>query len=302
MIRVNLVGGLGNQLFQYYAGLLAANGDPNRLRIRTAFSHFAITGHDSSITDLGLPGAFLESNSDKKLIHLFNLANRAVEERLGDLGNQHPLVSRMSRIFKSTELGYDPTLEAQSSSRHLSIWGYFQTWKYASELQAGGLFPRPYIQSPTDWFENQVSTQNQNKTLALHIRRGDYVGSPLFGTLSQDYYLAAIKRLRTQGANWDRVDIYSDEPYRIRSEFSKLISQENASVASAPVYSHPGETLLAMAEADYLVMANSTFSWWSGYLAKRAQLIVRPEKWFYGMNDPKDLFEPTWISVPSHWA
>jgi hypothetical protein len=136
----------------------------------------------------------------------------------------------------------------------------------------------------------------------IHIRRGDYSNvSDSFGLLSMDYYSNAITRLRESGASWDQAWIYTDEPALVFTEFAELISLEELQVATPSADSSPGESLLAMCEADYIIIGNSTFSWWSAFLSTRAERVLRPEKWFKGMEDPLDLFPETWEPIKSYW-
>ena len=301
MIRINLVGGLGNQFFQYYAGLATANGDYKQLQIWTAFSQFGITGHEGLISGMGLPGKFLNPKSSSRVSHAVNIVLRSFEEGLGEIGHGRRGVPKISGCFKSNQLGFDPALSGLRASGRLSLWGYFQTWRYADWLVSRNLFPYPRLESPSSWFLKQTSMQRMARTLVIHVRRGDYVGSAIFGTLPKEYYLSAIRELRQRGAQWDQIVLYSDEIGLAYSELSDALKSETVIVATPPKNCHPGESLLAMAESDYIVIANSTFSWWSGFLSQRARIVVRPEKWFLGMDDPVDLFPHDWASVPNYW-
>ena len=50
-----------------------------------------------------------------------------------------------------------------------------------------------------------------------------------------------------------------------------------------------------------IIISNSSFSWWSAFLSKEASLILAPRKWFKGIQDPKDLLPPEWITLESDW-
>jgi hypothetical protein len=56
-----------------------------------------------------------------------------------------------------------------------------------------------------------------------------------------------------------------------------------------------------MSLASANVIANSTFSWWAAALNQNKGFVVAPDKWFRGLEDPKDLIPPDWILVKSQW-
>lgn len=302
MARVNLVGGLGNQLFQYYAGLYLVNGDSEKLSIDSTFSLFGRTGHYASISGLGLPGKFIEANSDNKVLLSFAIFRRKFEKTLSRASTYFRYLTPKARWFNSEVVGYDPMLNPSTVKLNSSIWGFFQTWRYSKSLMDRGCFPRPQLPKPSDWYRLQLSRQQLGKTLVIHVRRGDYSkhdGS--IGLLSAEYYSRAIADLRNAGAQWVDAWIYSDEPDAVEAEFAGLIEAENLKMARPPKDSHPGESLLALTEAEYLIIGNSSFSWWSAFLSVRAEKVVRPEKWFKGLSDPVDLFPSHWIPVASSW-
>ena len=62
-ITVRLIGGLGNQLFGYYAGAALAARHHTTLRLDTSWTRHGITDHGIEILNLDLPGEWLPSDS-----------------------------------------------------------------------------------------------------------------------------------------------------------------------------------------------------------------------------------------------
>jgi hypothetical protein len=144
---------------------------------------------------------------------------------------------------------------------------------------------------------------SQDRILGIHVRRGDYVGNAGIGTLSVSYYETAAKELRSRGANWDAIWIFSDDAMRVENEFKGFLAgKENLFFVKPPAESHAFESLLLLSRSPYLLIANSTFSWWAATLGNPDKAIACPSKWFAQMEDPQDLYPPSWIRVPSAWV
>lgn len=278
------------------------NGDAEKLSIDSTFSLFGRTGHSASISGLGLPGKFIEASSNNKVLLSFAIFRRYWGKTLSRLSGKFRFLAPNAHWLISEVVGFDQMLDPSTVNPNSTIWGFFQTWRYSTSLIDQGRFPRPQLANPSEWYRLQLGQQQLGKTLVIHVRRGDYSkhgGS--IGLLSAEYYSLAIADLKKSGAHWVDAWIYSDEPDTVAAEFSQLIEEENLKVARPPAGSYPGESLLAMTEADYLIIGNSSFSWWSAFLSVRAEKVVRPEKWFRGLADPADLFPDNWVSAKSFW-
>jgi hypothetical protein len=152
--------------------------------------------------------------------------------------------------------------------------GYFQHWRYVeSSWEVIG----PEILSAL----SQQSTLKyaQHDYMVVHVRRGDYsLQREQLGVLKNRYYDEAIKLALTK-LNLGSILIYviSDD-----SEEAKDLFAGNSDAKVIP----PSELdewgcLSLMSQAKAVVTANSTLSWWGGYLAyKNGGIMVIPEPWF----------------------
>ena len=105
----------------------------------------------------------------------------------------------------------------------------------------------------------------------IHVRRGDYLTSdPSYGLI---------------GANHYRRFINKDLPLVIgtddASSASSLIADLNPDFVFSPTDSTAWQALKMMAMADSLVLANSTLSWWGGFLATNKGKTVYSPSPFY---------------------
>jgi len=300
-VTVNLAGGLGNQLFQYHAALHLANRLGVGLRVNATMSQFARTGHSDWLNGFDFPADKLIASSGPKtpsyIIQFLKFRLNGIFDAIARKAGFDSW--RVFGYYRSDVIGFDENIFA--IDRPVTISGYFQSYIYANGLFEADLKPALPLKSPSGWFHKYATEFESNRILAIHIRRGDYLKEKdSFGILSDKYYLDAISALRSRGGNWDKVLVFSDDPDAVRREIPAL-SELSAEFITPPGSTHAAESLELMSLAKYLIMANSTYSWWAAYRSSDCE-IVRPSKWFIGMDNPDLLFPNEWLSVESSWA
>lgn len=138
-------------------------------------------------------------------------------------------------------------------------------------------------------FKHPVKSEN---TIAISIRRGDYVGNPNYVLLSIDYYINAIFDNFPDWRDY-KIIIFSDDMPYCKVHFSCL-SNVKFSEGLNDI-----EQLRLMASCDHFIIANSTFSWWGAYLGeKEHSKVIRPAYLFAGKlakeNKSKDFYPERW--------
>lgn len=297
-----LGGGLGNQLFQYFAGVYVARESLAHLRVEATFSQHGRSGHHDWLDALKLPGAISKDAPRLSLRYLLSYLRRVIRGLLSRVFRQPSGQLRWLRQFRSSVVGYDPALEKLRGP--VTIMGYFQTWRYFKRLKDSGIAPELKMEVNTDWYrEMEQSISSQGKILGIHIRRGDYLMNPQIGVLSKGYYEAAVQALKSRGVTWKQAWIFSDDNRAAREELQDLLPELGAvKFVETPPESHSFESILLMSQVTSLVIANSSFSWWGAALGASSRPVVCPEKWFASMDDPTDLCPPEWIRVRASWA
>ena len=210
--------------------------------------------------------------------------------------------SKYLHFYRSSVLGYDSNLEGLEPP--VTLFGYFQTWKYYQSLKNRGLVEEIGMKNPSNWFlETSRNLDKEAKVLGIHVRRGDYIGNLGIGTLSNCYYRSAIRTLREHNVSWDAIWIFSDDPVRVQSELQEIVAREpNVVFVDPPTESHSFESLLLLSKCSSIVIANSTFSWWAATLGNPQKVVLCPSKWLAQMDSPLDLLPESWIKVPSDWV
>lgn len=294
VVTMGIVGGVGNQLFQYYAGAYMAMKLSSKLKIDFSYVGLAGTRHESGIHDLVLPMQYEIVNRRK------NKFNEIIWRVHQKICRESILLGRLSTrflgIYQSSVIGYDPFLDTVANP--LSVRGYFQTWRYLNFLRQSG-FADPKLANNSTWYVETEELLKATEPVALHIRRGDYKElSDSFGLLSITYYSQAITAL-----NKDLRDrpiwVFSDDMESAKKLLSSLNFQ--FTYLMPPSETNPLESLMLMSKCKGVITANSSFSWWAGALAINAKQVIAPSKWFKTLRDPDDLIPENWTRVASSW-
>jgi hypothetical protein len=148
------------------------------------------------------------------------------------------------------------------------------------------------------WLRSEKLKISKETNVAIHVRMGDYLNfSTLYGVLDKTYYLASLRLLRERLGEF-RVTLFSDEPEKailfLGSEIQIDHIQEKA---TAP------ETLELLSNFTGIVGANSTFSWWAGYLGNlngSCQIMTLPTHFLKNYPISEKLHFSNSVLVPSN--
>ena len=154
--------------------------------------------------------------------------------------------------------------------------GYFQSYLYFADFDV-----RPWLTLPA--YPPRDAT-------SLHFRRGDYKTWPaLFPLLTVDYYRAALAHVQPTAVlyfceeqDWEDV---APMVAMLADEFPVPFARADPALSDV-------EHLALMQSCSSHIIANSTFSWWGAFLARR-DVVCYPALWLHGV-DARDL-------CPSHW-
>ncbi|MBL8330550.1 MAG: alpha-1,2-fucosyltransferase [Rubrivivax sp.] len=155
--------------------------------------------------------------------------------------------------------------------------GYFQSdkyfardWKYARRV----LGPSPRAVGTALSKLSQLGCDPRN-TIAIHVRRGDYLHQTEPFTLSRygwtlptSYYTDSIERFSGN----QKLLFLTDDPGYVRETFGP-----DSIVASSSV---PSIDLLMLSLCRFNVLSNSTFAWWGAYLGgDEGRTVLAPRYW-----------------------
>lgn len=292
MIISNILGGLGNQMFQYAAARALAHA--NGLEFRLDLSGFA---------NYPLHCGF-------ELARVFDCQAREVkpDEFHKVLGwRAHPLARRVLRHprfgwLRGAHYIVEPHFHYWPDLRHVPadcyLTGYWQSEKYFLEasrlIRADFTFQLP-LENRNAALAEQIDRTN---SVSLHIRRGDYVKDPktaaTHGVCSPDYYRAAIQYIATH-IEQPHFFVFSDDPAWVRENFRIDFP---CSYVDHNKGTESYNDMRLMSLCRHHIIANSSFSWWGAWLNPDAgKLVIAPRKWFANANDVSDLFPEGWVTL-----
>ena len=292
MIIVHLIGGLGNQMFQYAAGRSIAIKRKCGLKVDISdFSGYRL--HQG----FELERAFncqinLATNED--IVNMLGLQGHQIIR--GPLSRLSLSWLRVKEFIVEPHFEYWPELSFSPENSY--IRGYWQSEKYfldvANELRSDFAF-----KSPMTAVNLELAKEIEDKnSVSLHIRRGDYVQNPkasaVHGTCTLDYYSEAM-RLMIDEVGKPHIFIFSDDIDWVRKNLS-------IPTTHTFVYQNIGadsyRDMQLMSICKHNIIANSSFSWWGAWLNAHPQkVVISPKKWFQNGNNVKDLIPPHWRSI-----
>lgn len=298
MVTVVLRGGLGNQMFQYAAGLSLALKNNTELVLDTTYLNdrfprreitfrtydldifrveprFTLLSKISSA--LPIPGLWLALDLGlMKIKNMFGV-KKIVNEKVG--------------------LEFDP--EILKAGNDVVLWGFWQTGKYfddiAEKIKEQFRF-KHVLEGKAAEFAEMIKKDN---SVALHVRRGDYVQfskvKSSMGDTNLNYYRDAMAYMGKYVEN-PHFFLFSDDmewcKENMKAPFPITYMEHDV---DGPKFSY---YLELMTLCKHIVIANSTFSWWAAWLNQNPKkIVVAPKRWQADVRIREEIIPEGWIRI-----
>ncbi len=145
---------------------------------------------------------------------------------------------------------------------------YFR--EYREELLRIFTFP-PFDDDQNQLYMDEILATN---AVSIHIRRGDYLQSPLY-TLGMKYIQTAIQIIN-QKIKAPKYFVFTDDPEYVSRYFSFI---DNMTVIKGNQGEKNFRDMQLMSLCKHNIIANSTFSFWGAYLNRNAdKIVIAPKK------------------------
>lgn len=170
------------------------------------------------------------------------------------------------------------------------IDGSFERISFLANSNSLGYFLR-FPDQTSSWFDENFLYNLDKFTVAVHVRRTDYLNlGHIYNVVKKNYYLDAIDLLLESNQKIN-VHLFSDDPEGAMQWLGKEIKFQK--VITQPQGIPNGEIIRLMSTYKSIIGANSTFSWWAAYLGKMRNKeiqIVLPRKFSNLQNDFPEKF------------
>lgn len=274
-IVVKLMGGLGNQMFQFAAAKKVA---------KLLNEDYEIIFDTSFLEDRTIDIVYRDYD-----LSIFNLKNR-LDNSLNQNFNKI-IINDMNIISAINNIHI-----LKRDARDLYFEGFFQIHYLVDKSMIEYYKFNEFSNKKTEKF----FLENINdKSLMINIRRADYVSRPnalLFhGFLGEEYVKKAL--LKFESNEFDRVFIFSDEP-----DWCKKNLHINNSIVVGHEYAGNKfkDYLYLMSKFKNLIIPNSTFAWWAAWISENQNnsvKIISPGKNIWFRNNP----EMAQLIIPDSW-
>jgi hypothetical protein len=292
MIIVELMGGLGNQMFQY--AFIRAMSIDTGVDFALDLSWFKTQSKREYCLD---QWSVLEPFADPK--DLGGLAHTGRNDFLGSIGRIISLWRARNRIQRVPEADYSNETFELDSSRSSYFSGFWQSPKFFQnhrDILLKEFQPRALLDGANLEMAEKIRSCD---SVSLHVRRGDYVEDPAtnqyHGTCDAPYYSRCVDRIRRH-VEKPVFFIFSDDPAWCKDQFTDLGTVVVVDINDAD---HPHFDMYLMSLCKHNIIANSSFSWWGAWLNTNPdKIVLAPKRWFLGKTiDINTLLPNSWIAV-----
>lgn len=278
MIVVQLQGGLGNQMFQYAAGVSLAK----RLETKVYIDLGWLNGQDKL-------GVITKRNYE---LGIFNIKPMF----------KNPITSLRLRlnpptVFRDPDIRYRPEFEELKGN--VVLEGFWLSPKYFKDAEEE--IHRMFT------FKDTLSTNSQkflkeiegSASVSVHVRRGDYANDPqtkkFHGLQPLSYFEKAARQIRKKVSE-PRFFVFSDDPKWCQKNL-KLGGPTTFVTGNAGAKSY--EDMQLMAACKHNIIVNSSFSWWGSWLnPNKDKIVIAPKKWWKDKSiDSSDVVPKNWLRI-----
>jgi len=294
LIIVKLIGGLGNQMFQYALGqhLAMKNNSTLKLDIQ-GFKNYKLRNYDLNCFNIQ------ENIARSKDLMCVSLPSDRFIHKIGKHLEVKLTGVQQIQYIKEQKSDFQP--EILSLGDNIYLDGYWQSEKYFLDIENIIRNEFSIVNPLTSTSQNIAEQIKGCESVSIHVRRGDYVSNPvanqILGVCSLDYYNSAIQ-LMNKKLKCPHYFIFSDD-----LAYMETIFKDNSSVS---IVSHNNldknndfQDLYLMSLCQHQIIANSTFSWWAAWLNRnKYKIVIAPEKWFKDKSmNSNDLIPKNWITI-----
>lgn len=281
MIIVRFIGGLGNQMFQYSLyrslekmGLLvkADLTDFDTYELHNGFELETVFNLKVKVAS----GKEIHKIKDSSLKFIFRLRRKLFGQK-------------KSHIYQDK---FD--LSSFDKRKDLYLDGFWQSKDFVNNNLS--VFHKEFLfkTMPNKLNSELIKEIEQNNSISIHVRRGDYLKlQEVYTMCSKDYYQNSISFFNEKFTK-PKYFVFSNDINWCKKKLNFYNSEVVFVTHNSGVMSF--EDLRLMIKCKHNIIANSSFSWWGAVLNESDEkIVVCPEKWFVDAKRNENIF------IPENW-
>ena len=300
MIIIQMMGGLGNQMFQY-----------------ALYCQLKSMGKEVKVDD---EAGFKEDKQRNPALAPFGIVyEKATPEEIMKMRDSSPALTAKVRRKLFGRHNHSYFEESKLFMPKIFDWddiyleGYWQSEKY---------FPDAGEQLRTEFGIDRLTNCKAaghglsaqiwqyleriegTNSVSIHVRRGDYLlpeNQALFGNICTDcYYENAMKAITDQYPDCTFYLFSNDTDSGWTDEWLKAHSNGINEIVPIRLPDEKDyEALALMSRCKHNILANSSFSWWASYLNDNpGKTVIAPAKWLNGW-DCRDIYRADMLKMGS---
>lgn len=284
MIITTIIGGLGNQLFQYAFHLYLKKNVPQQVHFLNICDFESYTLHS---------GYLLEK--------VFNIEEEYTEKAILKKFEKNSLIKRVGNKTKMTnyQIFFEKNfngIDHLNDKKNYLFQGYWQNRTYVEAVQQI-LNEKLKFNIEMDIGEREIQDlMERSVSVSIHIRRGDYLSPEnkvkFSGICTEDYYKRAIKYF-IQKYPQAHFFVFSDDEAYAKNNFK---GRTNFHIMKK--HEKDYHDLFLMSKCEHNIIANSSFSWWAAWLNNNSHKeIICPSKWFNVDDISQRMLVNKWIKI-----
>ena len=281
MIIVKYCGGLGNQMYQYAMQAVLEKRFPEQ-QFKADLSHYSLFDEHNGFELDRYFGLRFVYASRKEVRHVYaglvpgkwwKFCPRAFRDFV-----VHKLQWRYLRLMERLRpsLAERTVTESELPEKMAEMgtgdWYLRGMWQrvelfeqYRKEIiEAFDLKPELTAQE-----QSIVSDLREGKAIAVHVRGGDFLKGTTFNLCGEEYYSRALQLFSQQLPLY----VFTDD----KGYASTLLKDHPVKAYVSHRIDESIKDMYMMSCARYQLITNSTFSFWSAFLNRQAELVVCPK-------------------------